>query len=468
MRVLFISKSIHDVSGAGVGSRMHLNVLKKLVGEENVYVVDVGVSETACREEKYIAYGKYHGVLDRLNRCLEGNTYLFSNKIIGDICQLIKNESISFVFVDDSYYGNLVKTIKEKCDAVAVVTFFHDVKPSRFMILTICYFAYLIVITFIYHNKAADIHLIISNLKIVFMLCVIEYLLKRTPNSTINIMFFILITFVIIDFASIVLFPNGLYQTEQIWNEWSSSQEAQWIYGNKNNRVYWYAVLSIITWLRYVFNNKSKVMVLITSGISIVAMMLVKSSTATIVAILVSVGFFYLTYKKQTNINMNSYGILVIYGCITVLILLGSTSLLKPFVEGVLHKDMTFTGRSIAWERVLLLIASKPVFGWGVVDGETATGLLKSIAFVNPHNQLLDCLWQGGIILVFILSLIMITIASNITKIPNRSKRTGIQFVWIGLLIDMIFEVLLGTGATWIWLLLINHLYEFVYEREVS
>lgn len=72
---------------------------------------------------------------------------------------------------------------------------------------------------------------------------------------------------------------------------------------------------------------------------------------------------------------MNSYGILVIYGCITVLILLGSTSLLKPFVEGVLHKDMTFTGRSIAWERVLLLIASKPVFGWGVVDGETATGL---------------------------------------------------------------------------------------------
>ena len=47
MRVLFISKSIHDVSGAGVGSRMHLNVLKKLVGEDNVYVVDVGVSENA-------------------------------------------------------------------------------------------------------------------------------------------------------------------------------------------------------------------------------------------------------------------------------------------------------------------------------------------------------------------------------------------------------------------------------------
>lgn len=351
---------------------------------------------------------------------------------------------------------------------VAIYLFSVKYKPSRFMILTICYFAYLIAITFIYHNKAADVHLIISNLKIVFMLCAIEYLLKRTPDSTINIMFFILITFVLIDFASIVLFPNGLYQTEQIWNEWSSSQEGHWIYGNKNNRIYWYVLLSIITWLRYIFNNKSKVMVLITSGISIVAMMLVKSSTATIVAILVSVGVFYLTYKKQTNLNMNSYGILVIYVCITVLILLGSTSLLKPFVEGVLHKDMTFTGRSTAWERVLLLIASKPVFGWGVIDSETATGLLKSIAFVNPHNQLLNCLWQGGIILVFILSLIMTTTAFNIAKTPNRPERTGIQFVWIGLLIDMIFEVLLGTGATWICLLLINHLYEFIYEREGS
>ena len=134
MKVLFISKSLHAVSGAGVGSRMHLNVLKRLVGEENVYIVDVGVSETACREERYIAYGKYHGILDRLHRYLEGNTYLFSNKIINDVCQLIKNEKISFVFVDDSYYGNLVKTIKKKCDAVAVVTFFHDVKAALFRI----------------------------------------------------------------------------------------------------------------------------------------------------------------------------------------------------------------------------------------------------------------------------------------------------------------------------------------------
>lgn len=134
MRVLFISKSLHAVSGAGVGSRMHLNALKRLVGEENVYVVDVGLSEAAHREEKYIAYGKYRNILDRLHRHLEGNIYLFSNKIISDVCKIIKKEKVSFVFVDDSYYGNLVKTIKKECDAVTVVTFFHDVKAALFRI----------------------------------------------------------------------------------------------------------------------------------------------------------------------------------------------------------------------------------------------------------------------------------------------------------------------------------------------
>ena len=50
----------------------------------------------------------------------------------------------------------------------------------------------------------------------------------------------------------------------------------------------------------------------------------------------------------------------------------------------------------------------------------------------------------------------------------KRQTGSAVSTNSIGLLIDMIFEVLLGTGATWICLLLINHLYEFIYEREGS
>lgn len=363
------------------------------------------------------------------------------------------------------YFSNQIMKLVSNVMMVVVVMYLFSVKykPSRFMIITSLYFWYLIAITFINHNSTADIHLIISNLKIISMLCIIEYLLKKNPYSTINVMFFILSTFVLIDFASIVLFPNGLYHIKQVWNEWSSSQEAYWIYGNKNNRIYWYIMLLIIAWLRYyIFRNKSKLSIVVLSGITIAAMMMVKSSTATIVAVIAGCGFFYLTFKKKTKINLNSYVILAGYGCMTILILLGSASLLKPFVEGVLHKDLTFTGRNVAWERVLLLIAVKPIFGWGVLDNTTATGLLDNIAFVNPHNQLLNTFWQGGIILVCILSVLMIHIATNINKNENKIQKVGVQLIWLGLLIDMIFEVLLGTGATWICLLLISNLHELI------
>lgn len=90
------------------------------------------------------------------------------------------------------YFSSQIMQMVSNIMMVGVTIYLFSVKykPSRFMILTICYFTYLIVITFIYHNKAADVHLIISNLKIVCMLCVIEYLLRRTPDSAINIMFF--------------------------------------------------------------------------------------------------------------------------------------------------------------------------------------------------------------------------------------------------------------------------------------
>ena len=53
------------------------------------------------------------------------------------------------------FFSNQVMQIVSNIMMVGVAIYLFSVKykPSRFMILTICYFAYLIVITFIYHNK---------------------------------------------------------------------------------------------------------------------------------------------------------------------------------------------------------------------------------------------------------------------------------------------------------------------------
>lgn len=363
-----------------------------------------------------------------------------------------------------NYFSNSFTQLLSNLIVVIAVLFLLKIryKPSLFITLMGFYQLYLILITYINKTNTADIHLIISNCKIFFFLCVIDYMLKRKQKDITNIIFYILLIFVALDFFSIVFFPDGLYSTSLTWNEWSTSYEAQWIYGNKNNRIYWYIILIMTLWERYVINGKSKFGPTVISAITILAMILVKSSTATIVAIIVGIGIFVSIYKKkELLVNINTYMLVGICAVVTLMILAGSASFLRPIVEGIFDKDMTFSNRSEVWQQTILLIIQKPLLGWGVTDSETATGLLGSLTFVNAHNQVLNCLWQGGIILFAIFLCIILCTARNINLIINSKYKLVFQAIMVGLMVDMMFEVILGTSATWVCFLLLNNVYCF-------
>ena len=163
-----------------------------------------------------------------------------------------------FVMFVPTYFSNAgIKLLSNVMMAIAALFLLRrKYKPNKFIVLTSIYLLYLMIMTYINRTNAADIHLIISYCKIFFFLGVFDYMLKNNQANAVNIMFYILLLFVSLDFFSIILFPNGLYHTSLTWNEWSTSQEAQWIYGNKNNRIYWYIMLLMTAWERYVLNGK--------------------------------------------------------------------------------------------------------------------------------------------------------------------------------------------------------------------
>ena len=374
-----------------------------------------------------------------------------------------------FVMFVPTYFSNAgIKLLSNVMMAIAALFLLRrKYKPNKFIVLTSIYLLYLMIMTYINRTNAADIHLIISYCKIFLFLGVFDYMLKNNQANAVNIMFYILLLFVSLDFFSIILFPNGLYHTSLTWNEWSTSQEAQWIYGNKNNRIYWYIMLLMTAWERYVLNGKSKIWPTLISIGTIIAMMIVKSSTATTVAIVVGTGILISIYKKkEIRFSINSYLLVGICTMVTILVLAGSTGFLKIVVEGIFHKDMTFSNRSQVWQQVILLIAQKPFWGWGIVDDKAATGLLGSLTYVNAHNQFLNCLWQGGIVLICILGGIILCTARNINAIASDRYKLVFESVLVGLMIDMMFEVIMGTTATWGCLLLLNSIHLFLEKQE--
>ena len=131
------------------------------------------------------------------------------------------------------------------------------------------------------------------------------------------------------------------------------------------------------------------------------------------------------------------------------------TGFLGSIVHTLFNKDLTFSNRTIAWGNAVTNIMQRPFTGTGILTSNEMKSVLGSLSFNQAHNEWLQCLWQGGIILFVILVLLLITIARKINRIQNRNLRFMCCMFFISVFIEMAFEVWLGIVFTWLMLLLI-------------
>lgn len=121
-------------------------------------------------------------------------------------------------------------------------------------------------------------------------------------------------------------------------------------------------------------------------------------------AMLLFVLFMFVT--RNTNIK-KTYKILILS-----VVLLGVSilffriqNIFSYFIEDILDKSLTFTGRTYIWDGSLEYIKSKIIFG----HGYNASGIAyHSGTLYQPHNQILDLLANGGLIalILFVIYLI--------------------------------------------------------------
>ena len=342
--------------------------------------------------------------------------------------------------------------------------FINKYRPSKFIVFVAIYFSFVITMSFINKTAIADIHLIISNIKIVVFMALVEFALSKRETFAVNNLFYVLFMFVTLDSLSIVIFPDGLYQSSIVWNEWSTSYNAQWIYGNKNSHVCWFSMLILLSYWRYInsYKLKDKLILFSVLAMSIVAMLIIQSMTSVAVIAIIILGVCLSMMKNFVQrINMNIYFIYIIYAILLIFVLSGFTSFLQPIVTEFMGKDMSFSNRIYIWAQVLVLFLQKPLFGWGMVSVDESADILGSAAFTNAHNQILNTLWQGGIIGLLLVIAMLFIIAKKINLNKNKGIKVFLGLMIFAILIEMMFESILSARATWIWLLLCYHFTEF-------
>lgn len=126
--ILYITK----IEKGNIGADMHYRAIQEISDKNNVFTINLCPTEMERKEKNYIAYGKYKNIPERLHRWTQGNMMFISNEIIGEICNIIDEKNIHTVFIEDSTFGNLTRTIKQKYKPCKVLSFYHDVKADLY------------------------------------------------------------------------------------------------------------------------------------------------------------------------------------------------------------------------------------------------------------------------------------------------------------------------------------------------
>lgn len=304
-----------------------------------------------------------------------------------------------------------------------------------------------------YINVGLQYNILTYAFKKFTLLCWIEYLIKHKEYKLIKSLTNALWMLIIIDFISVVLYPGGLY----------SFGIYGWFLGGKNNHftyIFLASLLTMIDWYIASVKQKKKlfIKILILETISILIVILVKSSTSTItICILLSFFLLFKILREYKIFNMHTY--MLIHSAIWVCIVLYNRILsdtLSKFLWILTGKDATFTGRVPIWRAILILIKEKPLMGYGLRSVSENIRMTGVSYYLNAHNQVLELLYTGGVILlaVFIIILVLCFIRNNKKKTTSNVLASWSIFA---LLFEFMQEAIMQEFLLWVILLVIYH-----------
>lgn len=204
----------------------------------------------------------------------------------------------------------------------------------------------------------------------------------------------------------ILLFPGGLYAY--------NGHHEFWLFGQKNLALP-YLLIAYVTAFCYGYAGGSKIREYGIYVSGIVSSILVHSSTSTVGLILLVVLFLFI----KSGIKFNAYWLLGINLAFYLLIVVFRMQIpiLKYFVENVLHKTVTLTGRDAIWDMALFYIRKQPLLGYGF----QGNNLNEFSAFgsrwnLYAHNQILQELFDGGIIQLLLYVILILIICRRLNK----------------------------------------------------
>ncbi len=275
---------------------------------------------------------------------------------------------------------------------------------------------------------------IISNLKEfilwVSIIMIIEYAYsKREQNELIDAMYVIIFVELLMNCIGFWIFPNGFYTTISI-----SGQVATYSFLGIDNQVT--PILIVATALFFIKlnenNQKLKFNLILNISCIVVNFFVLGSSTG--ITALFIICIVLLISKKAPNLLDSKRLLELVIVLFFMFVIFRVQNIFSFFIENILKKDLTFTNRTGIWDRAIILIKEKKLFGYGIGS------MGKIIVDRNAHDLYLQVILQSGLI-GGVSFLYIIYIALKKSYFNKNLNNIILLASLTGFLISSIFEV---------------------------
>lgn len=274
---------------------------------------------------------------------------------------------------------------------------------------------YLLLLTYssISHNMFYLGNIFIPAIGVATLLMIVHIECSHNVDVFLAIFSRIFFFFVFLNFILILLFPDGIWVDPNELKLDLDGEEVRryFIGGNRNQMGGTLLVASIVSTVHYYKTHDGFVMMLFTIVLSLFSVLIIGSKTS-LLGFSLFIIFLLINRSNSKFKHKILLLIIIFYFMLQPFLLLSNTGVFQNeiityLVEDVLHKDMTFSGRTIIWESSILMILNSPLFGYGWQDTDWYEFYING---VFAHNFILHVLLRGGVILL-LCTIIIITMA---------------------------------------------------------
>lgn len=286
--------------------------------------------------------------------------------------------------------------------------------------------------------------------------CILLESYKNKLTEVLDLYNVILLLFVLINLLCIIKYPNGMYISKE------TNYYQNWFLGYKSSLQYYVIPLASISWLKMKYSGK-RIVFLLTMLLCLVEAYLSENSMLLVAFLLILIFAFVSLPKVTVLFNIRNYVIAIVAANI-ILVLFNTWFVRTKLGSSILFalgKGSTLTWRaSVIWPNTVDYISKNLFSGVGVWRIDDRRAIYSGVyGAIHAHNQFLEVLFIGGIILllVYVLMHYFILKKMNIYSDLNTSQVLAASVFVIYIMCTV--EVFLRPIASPIWLIILCGFY---------